>query len=39
MKVPLEVANSLMTRDDVIICPTCGRILVLDKNPKQTSSA
>jgi len=39
MKVPLEVANSLMMRDDVIICPNCGRILVLDKNPKQVSSA
>jgi len=38
MKVPLEVANGLITRDDVISCPNCGRLLVLDKNPKQTPS-
>ncbi len=35
MKVPLEVANALMIRDDVIICPNCGRMLVMDLNPKQ----
>ena len=35
MKVPLESANSLMTRDNVLPCPNCGRILVLDKSPKQ----
>ncbi|MBN1765484.1 MAG: hypothetical protein JW860_09530 [Sedimentisphaerales bacterium] len=39
MKVPLEVANSLMTRDDVIACPNCGRILVLDMNPKQQATS
>lgn len=35
MKVPLESVNSLMTRDEVVTCPSCGRMLVLDKNPKQ----
>jgi len=35
MSIPLESVNSLMTRDDVIICTNCGRILVLDKNPHQ----
>jgi len=30
MSVPLEVVNALMIRDDVMICPNCGRILVMD---------
>ena len=32
MKIPREMVNSLMSRDDVVICPTCGRILVLELN-------
>ena len=35
MSIPLESVNSLMTRDDTITCPNCGRVLVLDLNPKQ----
>ncbi|KPK74760.1 MAG: hypothetical protein AMJ79_13255 [Phycisphaerae bacterium SM23_30] len=35
MSVPLEIVNSLMSRDDVLTCANCGRILVLDLNPKQ----
>ncbi len=35
MKVPLEAVNSLMTRDEVVTCPSCGRMLVLDKQPKR----
>ncbi len=35
MTIPLEVANALMSRDELIMCPSCGRILVLDKNPMQ----
>ncbi|MBN2211874.1 MAG: hypothetical protein JW709_10810 [Sedimentisphaerales bacterium] len=35
MGVTLECVNSLMTRDEVVICPNCGRILVLDKTPAQ----
>ena len=33
MTIPLELVNSLMTRDELILCPSCGRILVLDLNP------
>ena len=39
MKIPLEVVNSLMSHDNVNICPNCGRILILDMNPKQQSTA
>jgi len=39
MGVTLETVNALMSHDDVITCPNCGRILVLDKNPKQQSTA
>jgi len=35
MGITLECVNSLMTKDEVVICPNCGRILVLDKNPSQ----
>ncbi len=35
MKVPLEAFNALSTKDEVQICPNCGRILVLDMNPAQ----
>ena len=35
MKVTLESVNSLMTRDEVLTCPSCGRILVLDLAVKQ----
>ncbi len=30
MSVPLETVNSLMTRDEVLICPNCGRILIME---------
>jgi len=39
MKITLESVNALMTKDEVVICPNCGRILVLDKNPKQEATA
>jgi len=39
MKVPLEVVNSLMSRDEMVICSNCGRILVLDMNPKQQATS
>jgi len=35
MSIPLEIVNALMSRDDVQTCANCGRILVLDMNPKQ----
>jgi uncharacterized protein len=35
MGVTLESVNALMTHDDVLTCPNCGRIFILDKNPKQ----
>lgn len=35
MSVTLESVNSLMTRDEIVTCPSCGRILVLDPNPMQ----
>ena len=38
MSVPLEIVNSLMSRDDVQTCANCGRILVLDLNPQQQPS-
>ena len=30
MKVALEVVNALQTRDDILLCTVCGRILYLD---------
>lgn len=39
MSIPLESVNSLMTRDELVTCPSCGRILVLDKKPQQQSPA
>ncbi len=39
MSIPLEIINSLMSRDDVQVCANCGRILVLDMNPKQQPTA
>ncbi|MCF7958450.1 MAG: hypothetical protein K9M57_08385 [Phycisphaerae bacterium] len=30
MSVPLEAVNALMTRDDVLTCPNCGRFLVME---------
>ncbi|MBN1844073.1 MAG: hypothetical protein JW810_00195 [Sedimentisphaerales bacterium] len=39
MGVTLESVNALMTRDDVVNCPNCGRILVLDMKPKQQPTA
>ena len=38
MSVPLEVVNSLMSRDEMIICPICGRVLVLDLNPTELTA-
>ena len=35
MGVTLESVNALMSHDDVLTCPNCGRIFILDKNPKQ----
>lgn len=35
MGVTLECVNTLMSKDEVVICPNCGRIMVLDKNPMQ----
>jgi predicted nucleic acid-binding Zn-ribbon protein len=35
MSILLEIVNSLMSRDDVMTCTNCGRILVLDMHPKQ----
>lgn len=32
MSLSAEVPNSLLTRDDVITCQSCGRILYFDKN-------
>lgn len=34
MSVPLETVNALMTRDDVLTCPNCGRILVMELKAK-----
>jgi len=39
MSIPLEIVNLLMTRDEVMACPTCGRILVLDAKPSQQPTA
>ena len=39
MKIPREMVNSLMSRDDVIICPTCGRILVLELSKTSPTTA
>ena len=38
MSIPLELVNTLMTKDEVIPCPSCGRIIVLDLNSSQTSA-
>ena len=35
MGVTLESVNALMSHDEVLTCPNCGRIFILDKNPKQ----
>jgi uncharacterized protein len=39
MSIPLEMVNSLMSRDEVVVCPSCGRILVLEMNPIQQPTA
>lgn len=39
MGVTLESVNALMSHDEIITCPNCGRILILDMNPKQQSTA
>ena len=38
MSIPLELVNSLMTKDEVIPCPSCGRIIVLELNSPQPSA-
>jgi uncharacterized protein len=35
MSLPLEIVNNLMSHDDVMTCPNCGRMLVLDMTPKK----
>ena len=35
MSITLETVNALMTRDELVMCPNCGRILVLDIKPQQ----
>jgi predicted nucleic acid-binding Zn-ribbon protein len=34
MGLPAEIVNQLMTKDEIIRCPTCSRILVLDTSEK-----
>lgn len=36
MSIPRELVNSLMTRDEVVVCSTCGRMLVLELPSKAT---
>ncbi len=38
MSIPLERVNALMTKDEVVACPSCGRILALDLNPAQQTA-
>jgi len=38
MSIPRELINSLMSRDEVVVCPNCGRILVLELNPTQQTA-
>ncbi len=37
MSLPMERVNTLMTKDTVVVCPSCGRILYLDENLKPTA--
>jgi len=39
MSIPLEVVNTLMSRDELITCPNCGRFLVLDLHGTQQPSS
>ncbi len=39
MKVTLEVINALQTRDEIILCNVCGRILYLESVPAKTARA
>lgn len=39
MSIPLESVNSLMTRDDILVCSNCGRLLVLDSKPQQQTTS
>ncbi len=34
MSLPMERVNALMTKDEVVICPSCQRMLYLDENLK-----
>jgi predicted nucleic acid-binding Zn-ribbon protein len=38
MSIPLELVNSLMSRDKMVICSSCGRVLVLDLNPTELTA-
>ena len=37
MSLPLEVVNKLMTKDIVICCPNCGRIMVMAVSSSETT--
>lgn len=39
MSVTAEVVNALMTRDDLVTCHSCGRILTLERGGKAASRA
>ncbi len=39
MAIPLELVNSLMSRDEVVNCPSCGRILILNPADSETPRA
>ena len=38
MSIPLEYVNALMTKDEVVVCPSCGRFLALDLNPAELTA-
>ena len=38
MSIPLEYVNALMTKDEIVACPSCGRILALDLNPAEQTA-
>ena len=38
MSIPLQLVNSLMSKDVPVICPNCGRLLVLELTPSTEQS-
>jgi hypothetical protein len=38
MSIPLERVNALMTKDEIVACPSCGRLLALDLNPAEQTA-